>query len=88
MSRNRDSNWEVYSVDVASGDVERLNNNPASDGLPVYSPDGGSIAFLTNRDGGTWEIYTMDTQGGSLQSVIKLDSTLPDWLSEGLDWTQ
>jgi uncharacterized protein YgiM (DUF1202 family) len=88
MSRNRDSNWEVYSVDVASGDVERLTNNPASDGLPVYSPDGGSIAFLTNRDGGTWEIYTMDTQGGSLQSVIKLDSTLPDWLSEGLDWTQ
>jgi Tol biopolymer transport system component len=88
MSRNRDTNWEIYSVDVASGDVTRLTDNPNNDGLPVYSPDGQSIAFLTNRGGGTWEIYAMDTQGNNLQSVTRLDSALPDWLSEGLDWTQ
>ncbi len=86
MSR-RDGNWEVYSVDAAGGDVQRLTDDPANDGHPVFSPDGGSIAFLTNRSAnGDWEIQTMSRDGGDLQRVVTLDGNLPDWLAHGLDW--
>jgi TolB protein len=43
----------------------RLTNNPASDGLPAWSPDGTKIAFATDRDSGpgNLEIYSMNADG-------------------------
>ena len=36
-------------LDVAGGAVTRLTNNPSNDGLPAISPDGNSIAFMSDR---------------------------------------
>jgi Tol biopolymer transport system component len=40
----------------------RLTNNESDDQVPVFSPDGSKIAFLSDRDG-NWEIYIMNTDG-------------------------
>ena len=39
-----------------------LTNNPGSDVVPGWSPDGGRIAFLSDRGGG-FELYVLNTDG-------------------------
>ena len=41
---------------------ERLTTNTATDGAPAWSPDGRSIAFMSDRDGNL-EIYVMQADG-------------------------
>ena len=48
----RNGNWEVYRVNLDGTGLTRLTDNGANDGLPVWSPDGSSIAFASNHDGG------------------------------------
>src|SRR5262249_6912524 len=46
----------------------RLTQNDVMDHSPVWSPDGGKIAFCSNRDG-TKEIYVMDTDGSNVKRL-------------------
>lgn len=39
------------TISRAKNTLVRLTNNNAMDGAPVWSPDGGRIAFWSNRDG-------------------------------------
>lgn len=50
-----------------SGDTE-LTEGSGADFMPRWSPDGGTLAFLTNRAGWS-EIILADTDGGNLRSV-------------------
>jgi Tol biopolymer transport system component len=86
MSDQRDGNWEIYQVEVASGTVTRLTNSPANDGLPVISPDGASVAFVSDQTGG-WAIWTMPLAGGAGQLITPIGD-LPNWLEHGLDWVE
>ena len=54
----RDGNREIYVVKVDGSGVLNLTNNLASDGFPVWSPDGTKLAF--HRNG---EIYAMNADG-------------------------
>jgi Tol biopolymer transport system component len=53
------SNWEdpkgrefeIYSVDVETGRVERVTNSPQFDGFPMFTPDGKTLVFCSNRLG-------------------------------------
>ena len=40
----------------------RLTHDWANDEVPVWSPDGTKIAFISDRDGNE-EIYVMNTDG-------------------------
>lgn len=44
------SDYEVYVADLASGAHTRLTDSGGADGWPVWSPDGSTIAFTTERD--------------------------------------
>lgn len=85
MSESRDGNWEIYSVDAGGNVVTRLTNNPSNDGLPVVSPDGRQVAFVSNR-GGEWGVWVMPLTGGSPERLIRLGSDLPNWLEQSIDW--
>jgi dipeptidyl aminopeptidase/acylaminoacyl peptidase len=43
----------LWTVRTAGGAPRRLTDGPWRDNSPVWSPDGGSIAFLSDRDGST-----------------------------------
>lgn len=43
----------------------RLTSNAARDEQPTWSPDGTTIAFQSNRDGGNVDIYTMTSGLGA-----------------------
>jgi Tol biopolymer transport system component len=59
------SNSDVWLVPVAGGEPKRLTISPGSDSHPRWSPDGKSIAFVSDRSGSSqvW-ILPMDGGGG------------------------
>ncbi len=56
---------EIYLMSSDGLNQTNLTNNPASDGGPSWSPDGGKIVFSSNRDG-NFEIYTMKADGSGI----------------------
>jgi LysM repeat protein len=85
----RDGNWEIYVVDMDSGNLRRLTNNSAQDGLPTWAPNGKSIAFVSNRSG-AWAIWVMDASGNSQRKLFDLGggygSGAYDWTTERISW--
>ena len=64
---------EIYTVDVASGDVKQLTRRKGPDGGPAVSPDGKRVAYTGNdysRD--TWadrKVYLMNIDGSDPRLV-------------------
>ena len=44
------TDYEVYVLDLATGQTTQLTDSPGGDGWPVWSPDGSTIAFSSERD--------------------------------------
>ena len=61
-----------------------LTNNPTNDLLPVWSPDGRYIAFVTDRDI-DHEIYIMESDGDNPINLTNnhADDTAPVWSPDG-----
>ncbi len=57
---------EIYTMNLATGEVRQLTSNESVDGKPAWSPDGSKIAFVSNRSG-NFEIYIMNAEDGSEQ---------------------
>jgi dipeptidyl aminopeptidase/acylaminoacyl peptidase len=56
----------ICRVDLLSGDTQVLTFGPNMDRLPKYSPDGGSIAFLSDRQqAGDFQLYLLDPTSGA-----------------------
>jgi len=68
----------------AKSTLVRLTNNSAIDSRPVWSPDGRSIAFSSNRDG-MYEIYVMDSDGSNAKRLTNnlADDVNPMWSPDG-----
>lgn len=84
---DKDGNWDIYLLDGQTPTPARLTADPAADGLPVWSPDGEWIAFLSNR-GGSWAVWAMRPQAG--EEPVKLfdlnGNPGTDWTNEQLAW--
>lgn len=53
----------LWLQSLAGGEPRRLTSGEKRDSDPKFSPDGGRLAFLSNRDGGS-QIYVLDLAGG------------------------
>ena len=74
----------LWSTD---GKVERaLTTNPASDSSPVFSPDGQSLAFVSQRNGDTApQLYLMPLAGGEPARITNVPTGVaqPKWFPDG-----
>ena len=61
-SGTADGDFEIYSLNLASGRNDRLTRHPAIDISPAYSPNGREIAFTSDRSGKP-QVYLMDAEG-------------------------
>src|SRR5262249_33126447 len=87
-----DGEWIAYSTFPNRGlyvsrrdgaQKRRLTNVEAA--LPVWSPDGARIAYMT-RTRGWWEVYIVPAQGGEAQLLLDtdhIDVRDPNWSADG-----
>lgn len=55
---------DLYTVSANGGKAIQLTTHPAYDTQPVWSTDGGKIAFASDRNG-NFDVYVMDKDGGA-----------------------
>ncbi len=74
---------DVFVLELASGRVRYLTDDPAPERFPTFSPDGKKVAFV--RDG---DLFVIDTAGGAERRLTDRggDTTLlngeADWVYE------
>jgi hypothetical protein len=69
----------------ADGSNPRQITTHANDAAPRWSPNGGQIAFHSDRDG-NWEIYVINLDGSWLRRITQAPATdvMPVWSPDGL----
>ncbi len=55
---------DIYTVPAAGGQARQLTANGAYNTAPVWSPDGSTIAYMSNRDGSN-DIFVIPATGGT-----------------------
>jgi len=75
LMSSRDNNWEVYSVGLQGGTPQNLTNQPTTEVWGTLSPDGRTMAYLSNQGGG-WAIWLANADGSNPRV----------WLPIRLDW--
>lgn len=78
---------EIYSINPDGTGQIQLTNNISSDRFPSWSPDGAQIAFESDRDGGTFNIFRMKADGSEqvqlTNSSYPVSNYDPAWSPDG-----
>ncbi len=75
---------DIYTKSTTGRTVTQLTTDPGNDVMPAISPDGGRIAFTSDRDG-SWDVYVMSVEGGQAVQITS-ESTHelhPTWSPDG-----
>ena len=56
-------NQDIYLLPADGGPERRLTDDPATDGLPRWKPDGSAIVFSSERTG-NWQLWEVSPEGG------------------------
>ena len=59
---------DIYKVAVNGGEAIRLTTQGSYESNPIWSPDGKSIAFASNRHG-NFDIFLMSSEGGAARRL-------------------
>ena len=77
---------DICTIKLDGSEQRRLTNSPGLDGMPAWSPEGKRIVFATDRDGGNWELYVMDSDGTHqrrLTNTLEENESVPAWSPNG-----
>ena len=80
-----DALGDLWTVPVAGGDAKRLTEGISWDFQPRYSPDGKTIAFITDRAGGD-NLWLIDADGKNPRAVTEEKEHIvhcPWWSPDG-----
>lgn len=66
---------DIYKVATAGGRATRLTSTHAYESRPIFSPDGKSIAFTSDRSGLGTNIYIMSRDGGKAHMLTTHSGT-------------
>jgi Tol biopolymer transport system component len=70
ISRSDGPSGDIWLVDRVKGS-SRVTSDTSADIMPVWSPDGGSIVFASNRDGPS-DLYRISSSGsGRAEAVVR-----------------
>jgi Tol biopolymer transport system component len=78
----------LWIVDLASGENRKVTSGVNRDGQPCWSPDGGVIAFTSDRNSdekGKGQVWTMPTDGGEPTRLTSLAEAAEElaWSPDG-----
>ena len=82
--------WEIYILDLNTGEETQLTNNHVLDAHPDWSPDGSKIVFgsFSGAQGipsGTADIYVMNSDGSDQKQLTNSpwEDNDPEWSPDG-----
>ena len=84
--------WHLWTVDARTGEARQLTDHPIYDEQqPAWSPDGGWIAFISNRSQepdanlDAIDLYVMPSAGGELRKIPAPpgEKSLPSFSPDG-----
>lgn len=80
------SGGDIWTVSSNGGTAQILVSHPATEGRPVYSPDGKKLAFISDRTGNR-DIYVLDLTTNNLTRITYNDTSdyLDSWSRDG-EW--
>jgi len=78
------SNTDIYLVPVAGGVPTRFVRSDGDDSSPTWSPDGSTLAFVSDRDGSA-QIWIIPISGGEAKRVTSIPTGAenPRWSPDG-----
>ena len=77
FASNRSGYWDLYLLDIASGETTRLTNTETYDGAPSWSPDGAWIASETYLDD-SLEILVQPISDSSAKAIRLTNNAASD----------
>lgn len=66
---DKDGNFEIYKMNIATQKVKRLTNSHLMDIRPRWSSDNSKIVFERGNKGNHHHIYVMDNDGNNLKQI-------------------
>ena len=60
-------NRDIWVGNLASGVVTKITDGPTEDLMPAWSPDGSRIFFASDREGGTFKVFSVAADGAGAQ---------------------
>ncbi len=89
---SRDGRWivfdllgDIYKMPITGGKATRLTSGQAFDGQPSFSPDGRTIAFVSDRSESD-NLWLMDADGGRVRALTRETDRCyvsPTWTPDG-----
>jgi TolB protein len=73
----------IYTVSTAGFDTVRVDKDNSFKRLVTWSPDYTKLAYVADRAGGGYEIFTMNADGTAVKNV----RSIPKGFVDGLSWS-
>ncbi len=77
FSSNRNGPWDIYILDLLTGDLRQFTDTTAYDGNPTWSPDGQWLAY---------ESYHLDNLEIIIQDINQINGPIPLTNHPGADY--
>ncbi len=62
------SNYNIWTLEVATGALTQLTTHPAEDSMPSWSGNDADVSFVSTRDG-SHKVYAVPARGGQEREV-------------------
>jgi Tol biopolymer transport system component/imidazolonepropionase-like amidohydrolase len=74
----------LHLLAASGGGTTQLTSGPSYNSDPAYSPDGGRIAFVSNRDGSGSNIFLLELATRRVTQLTReIEATRPAWSPDG-----